>query len=96
MATLANLEGDSANSPLRLTFDRRLKLELHGSKVTSDAGLLAYRYLDEAPGFTDTAGECLRETRTGKNGSHLLVGLLRQAVYGQLAGYEDVGEQTAP
>jgi len=29
--------------PLRAAFDRRLRLELHGAKFTSDGGLLAYR-----------------------------------------------------
>ena len=85
-------EGESDHGPLRPLFDRRLKLEFHGSRVTSDAGLLAYRELDDALGLTALAGGVLADSRTGRNGWHGIVSLLRQSVYGRLAGYEDVND----
>src|SRR3712207_3558840 len=78
--------------PLRVAFDRRLKLEFHGAKITTDGGLLAYRELDEALGLTTTAVSALAEGRRGANIHHRLLGLLRQAIYGRLAGYEDVND----
>jgi hypothetical protein len=41
-------------------------------------------------GLTAMAGELLADARTGKNGRHDLIGMLRQSVFGRLAGYEDV------
>ena len=84
--------GESKNDPLRLDFDRQLKLEFHGSTVTSDAGLLAYRELDDALALTGTAATGLHDTRTGQNTQHALTALLRQSIYSRLAGYEDVND----
>src|SRR5262245_55895168 len=84
--------GESKNAPLRLDFDRQLKLEFHGSTVTSDAGLLTYRELDDALALTCTAATGLHDTRTGQNTQHSLLALLRQSLYSRLAGYEDVND----
>jgi hypothetical protein len=84
--------GEANKGALRLDFDRRLLLQFRGSTITSDAGLLAYRELDDALHLTDTAADTLADVRTGKNGRHRLAGLLRQALFGRLAGYEDVND----
>src|SRR3954467_9471686 len=88
---MADVTGET-KEPLRVAFDRRIKLEFHGAKITSDGGLLAYRELDHALDLTTMGVSALAEGRRGKNTRHRLLGLLRQAVYGRLAGYEDVND----
>src|SRR4029078_6863194 len=89
---MADPKGEVDRSALRLDFDRRLMLQFRGSTITSDAGLLAYRELDDALHLTDTAADKFSDARTGKNGRHRLAGLLRQSVFGRLAGYDDVND----
>ena len=91
-AIVGYVTGEAKEPPLRPTFDRRIKLEFHGAKITSDGGLLAYRELDDALGLTDMAITMLLDGRRGKNTRHKLSGLFRQAVFGRLAGYEDVND----
>lgn len=78
--------GESTDSRTTLQFDRRLRLEFHGATLTSDAGLLACRELDDALGLTGTATTCLQESRGGRNVQHQLVPLA-QAVGVQPSGW---------
>jgi hypothetical protein len=50
---VTNPTGEAANGILRLDFDRRVMMQFRGSAGASDAGVLAYRELDDALGSTD-------------------------------------------
>ena len=84
--------GGSGRDAPRVHFDARVRLEFRGATITSDAGLLACRDLDEALGLTETSTSYLQESRGGRNAQHELAPPLRQSVYGRLAGHEDTND----
>ena len=49
---LENPMGEARKYALRVHFDNQLKLEFHETRITSDAGLLVYRELDQVLGLT--------------------------------------------
>lgn len=69
-------------------FNWRLKLEFHGSRINSNAGLLAYRELDDALGLTDLAGVVLLDGRKGKT-AHKQLPLLRAALAAHQSKHTD-------
>ena len=82
--------GEAGRNALRVCFDRTVKLEFHGATVSSDAGLLPYRDLDDAVRLTESAAADLLDLRTDRNIRHGMTALLRQSTYSRLAGYENV------
>ena len=84
--------GEAEQDVLRVGFDRTIQLESHGARVSSDAGLFPYRDLDDAAQLTESGAGAMFDDRTGSNIQHSLTALIRQSVYGRLAGYEDVND----
>jgi hypothetical protein len=73
--------GEKSQEALKLQFDKRLRLEFHGARVTSDAGLLACLELAGTLGLTEVAPTYFREARGGRNVQYERVPMLRQSVY---------------
>lgn len=88
----ADATGEADLGPLRMQFDRSVKIEFRGAAISSDGGLLLHRELDDAVGLTELAAGLIADPRTGRNGRHRLTGLLRQSIFSRLAGYEDVND----
>jgi len=56
---------EKTRGTLKLQFDKRLRLEFHGARITSDAGLLAFRELGGVLGLMEMAPTYLQKTRGG-------------------------------
>ena len=83
--------GETQYQPFQLSFNSSFKVDFQGARVTSDGGLVLVRELDERLGFGELIERHLADTR-GKNTQLPLADLLRQSVYSQLAGYEDLND----
>jgi len=84
--------GDATSGPVCLSFNPQLRVEFRGSTVTSDAGLLLPRELDERLGLNTLIEQHLADPRTGHNRQFPLRDLFRQSIYSRLAGYEDTND----
>ena len=84
--------GELHHEPFQFAFNGFLKVAFQGSRITSNAGLLLVRELDERLGLATLISEHLSDSRQGLNTQFGLVDLLRQSVYSRLAGYEDLND----
>ena len=58
--------GETQNRPFQFSFSSFLKVDFQGSRVTSDAGLLLVRELDERLGLSQLISDNLTDARHGK------------------------------
>src|SRR5215813_1645308 len=84
--------GDATSGPIRLSFNPQLRVEFRGATVTSDAGLLLPRELDERLSLNTLIERHLTDPRTGHNRQFPVPDLFRQSIYSRLAGYEDTND----
>jgi hypothetical protein len=69
-----------------------LVVEARAIQVSGDAGILPIRQFDDQIGFTDRFIACLNDTRDPDRTEHGVDQMLRQRLYGILAGYEDCND----
>jgi hypothetical protein len=71
--------GESPNQPFQLSFNRCLRVDFQGPRVTSDGRLLLGRELNECPDLTGLIQNYLVDARTGRTPQFPLADLFRQA-----------------
>jgi len=89
---MSHLAGEGQSEGGWFGFDRRVRIEFHGSTSSSNGGLPLYRELDDVMGLHELTGQPLVDTRSGHNRLHSIVALSRQSIFGRLVGYEDVND----
>ena len=65
-------------------------VQRHVGQISSDAGLLPLRQFDERWNYTSRMIQCLDDPKPSRE--HSLLSMLRQRMFGILAGYEDCND----
>jgi hypothetical protein len=84
--------------PEQLTFDFRPRkavvADSDGGLITSDAGLLPLRQLDQRLGWTAAVAHILDDARQAGKVGHDLLAIVRQRLFALIAGYPDANDHT--
>jgi hypothetical protein len=92
------MEAQSAARAEQLSFDflpqTPVVVQRHDGQLTSDAGLLPVRQFDQRWRYTERMAACLGDDAR-VDPEHSVLRMLRQRVYGILAGYEDCNDHDA-
>ena len=81
--------GEAQNRIIRPEFNRSIQIDFLGAKITSDAGFLALREIDDRFKVTAPMVGEVDDPRSPVHIRHSMVEMIRQRVYQIAAGYED-------
>jgi hypothetical protein len=81
--------GESQKQVIRPDFNRAIMIDFQGAKITSDAGFLLMREIDDRFKIIAPMGYCLEDLRSPTHTKHSLVQMVLQRVYQIATGYED-------
>lgn len=84
--------GASQKEAIRPDFNRAIRIDFQGAKITSDVGFLLVREIDDRFRIIEPMKDCLEDLRSPTHTKHSLVQTVRQRVYQIAAGYEDCND----
>jgi hypothetical protein len=87
-----NQAGEGENSSVIPAFNRSIRIDFQGAKVSSDTGILMLREIDERFNITAPLTDRMEDPRRASHLRHTYVDLIRQRVYQMAAGYEDCND----
>jgi hypothetical protein len=84
--------GESRKGVIRPDFNRSIRIDFQGAKITSEVGFLLVREIDERFKIINPMQHCLEDVRSPTQTKHSLVQMVRQRVYQIAASYEDCND----
>jgi len=89
---MMNDVGEAEKGAIRPEFNRSVMIDFQGAKITSDAGVLMLREVDERFGIIGPMEDKIDDSRSPRHTRHTIVQMIRQRVYQIAAGYEDCND----
>ena len=84
--------GEKKNDAIRPGFNKSIFIDFTGAKITSDAGFLLMREVDQRFDIIQSGCKLLDDTRSVSHKKHSFEQMIRQRVYQITAGYEDCND----
>ena len=81
--------GEAQKGVIKHEFNRSVMIDFKGAKITSDAGVLMLREVDERFDVIGPMEDDIDDSRSPHHTRHTIVQIVRQRVYQIAAGYED-------